>query len=149
MLCVADVQIMFWISSQWTSSNNHVCYLWSKTDKQFLLSFSQIVAYIFSHHNKWNIFSGLLVRFLKREEIGLIYWSSACYICPPDTGGAWRRNQLRDMNCSFTKTALSLFLCWHSTRRASTDWESHMAGNKPRASFMSTLRVAPAPCHLI
>ena len=44
--------------------------------------------------------------------------------------------------------SLSLFL-WHCTSRASTDWESHMAGNKPRAGFMSTLCHPRASCHLI
>lgn len=55
------------------------------------------------------------------------------------------------MKCSFINISvshtltLSVFLClspplcWHCTSRESTDWESHMAGNKPRAGFMSTL----------
>lgn len=69
------------------------------------------------------------------------------------SSGTWSEGWagwLRYLICSFRNSSSSLLVflhlslavsccCWCSASRERTDWRSHMAGNKPRAGFMSTL----------
>lgn len=93
------------------------------------------VAGLFSH----SVFQVFVLFF---TTVCVMWWTFGCHLSPADTivehEGGIEQVSSETWN-ALLQDSPSLPLCWHCSSRESTDWESHMAGNKPRAGFMSTL----------